>query len=249
MLADWDARKLCQDILARKDIPMTETRKTPNLKKAVLLRLGLGLPIIALIIILPSGKWHYWQGWLYLLTLMVPMFFAFSYLLKNDPALLERRMRMREKEAVQRKVIAASYIYFLVAFIMPGLDVRFGWSNVPPLVSIIADVFVFAGYMIFFWVLMTNSFVSRVVEVDTNQKVISTGPYAIVRHPMYFGVSMMYIASPLALGSYWAMLPAMLIVPLLIARIYNEEQVLLRELPGYEEYIQTVRFRLIPGIW
>jgi len=228
---------------------MTEIRKTTNLKKAVALRAGLGVPIIALIIVLPAGKWDYWQGWMYLLTLFIPMFFIFSYLLKNDPALLERRMRMREKESAQKKIIAFSYIYFLVAFIMPGLDVRFGWSNVPLLVSIIADVFVFIGYMIFFWVLMTNSFLSRIVEVDANQKVISSGPYVIVRHPMYAGVTIMYIASPLALGSYWAILPAMLIVPLLFARIRNEEQVLLRELPGYEEYTQTVRFRLMPGIW
>ena len=223
--------------------------KTKDLIKAVILRAGLGLPILALIIILPAGKWDYWQGWMYLFTLYIPMFFIFSYLLKNDPALLERRMRMREKEAAQRKIIALSYLYFLVAFIMPGFDVRFGWSNVPPLVSIIADVFVFAGYMGFFWVLVTNSFLSRVVEVDANQKVISSGPYAVVRHPMYAAVSIMYIASPLALGSYWAVLPAALIVPLLMARIHNEEQVLRRELPGYGEYTQTVRFRLVPGIW
>jgi protein-S-isoprenylcysteine O-methyltransferase Ste14 len=121
--------------------------------------------------------------------------------------------------------------------------------NVPPIVSIIADVFAFAGYMVFFWVLVTNSFVSRVVEVETNQRVISTGPYAFVRHPMYSGVIIMYLASPVALGSYWALLPAVLIVPLLIARIYNEEQVLLRDLPGYKEYTQLVVFRLIPGIW
>ena len=228
---------------------MKEDMKTNELIKAVILRAGLGLPIMALIFILPAGRWDYWQGWMYLLTLYIPMFFIFSYLLKNDPALLERRMRMREKEAAQRKIIGLSYIYFLVAFIMPGLDVRFGWSNVPPLVSIIADIFVFAGYMGFFWVLMTNSFLSRTVEVDANQKVISSGPYAVVRHPMYAAVSIMYIASPVALGSYWAVLPAMLIVPLLVARIRNEEQVLRRELPGYEEYTQTVRFRLLPRIW
>jgi protein-S-isoprenylcysteine O-methyltransferase Ste14 len=223
--------------------------KTTDLIKAVILRAGLGLPILALIFILPAGRWDYWQGWMYLLTLFIPMFFIFGYLLKNDPALLERRMRMREKEAAQRKIIAVSYLYFLVAFIMPGLDVRFGWSNVPPLVSIIADMFVFAGYMGFFWVLVTNSFLSRTVEVDANQKVVSSGPYAIVRHPMYAAVSVMYIASPLALGSYWAMIPAMLIIPLLIARIGNEEQVLLRDLHGYKEYTQRVCFRLIPGIW
>jgi protein-S-isoprenylcysteine O-methyltransferase Ste14 len=228
---------------------MTETLSTAGLVKTVALRIGLGIPTLALIIILPAGKWGYWQGWMYLFTLFVPMFFVFGYLIKNDPALLERRMHMREKEAAQRKIIALSYLYFLTAFILPGLDVRFGWSNVPPLVSIIADLIVFAGYMIFFWVLKTNSFLSRVVEVDTNQKVISSGPYSLVRHPMYTGVGMMYIASPLALGSYWALIPAILIVPLLVARILNEEQVLLRELEGYGEYVKTTRYRLMPGVW
>jgi protein-S-isoprenylcysteine O-methyltransferase Ste14 len=228
---------------------MTETSFPANLAKAIVLRLLMGIPIMALIIILPAGSWDYWQGWMYLLTLFVPMFFVFGYLLKNDPALLERRMRMREKEAAQRKIIALSYVYFLAAFIIPGLDVRFGWSDVPPLASIVANAFVFAGYMGFVWVLATNSFLSRTVEVDADQKVISSGPYAIVRHPMYTAVSVMYIASPLALGSYWAMLPAVLIVPLLVARIRNEEQVLRRELAGYEEYTNTVRFRLAPGIW
>ncbi len=228
---------------------MTALSKTADLTKTVILRGVLALPVLALIIILPAGKWSYWQGWMYILTLFIPMFFIFSYLLKHDPALLERRMRMREKEATQRKIISLSYIYFLVAFVLPGLDVRFGWSNVPPLVSILANLLVFAGYMVFFWVLVTNSFVSRVVEVEADQRVISSGPYAIVRHPMYAGVSLMYIASPLALGSYWALLPALLIIPLLAARIRNEEEVLLRDLPGYAEYLQKVKYRLLPGIW
>ena len=228
---------------------MTTTNKIPGLGRIVFLRASLALPIMALIIILPAGRWNYWQGWMYILTLFVPMIFIFAYLLKNDPALLERRMRMREKEAVQRKIVSLSYLYFLVAFILPGLDVRFGWSDVPPFVSIIAGVIVFAGYMIFFWVLVTNSFVSRVVEVKSNQRVISAGPYALVRHPMYTGVIIMYLASPVALGSYWGLFPAVLIVPLLIARIYNEEQVLLRDLSGYKEYTQSVVFRLIPGLW
>lgn len=228
---------------------MTTMTKTTNLKRTVAVRAGLGLPIIALIIILPAGKWDYWQGWMYLLTLFIPMFFIFSYLLKNDPALLERRMRMREKESVQRKIAAISWLYFLTAFTLPGLDVRFGWSNVLPWVSITANVIFFAGYMIFFWVLLTNSFLSRVVEVESNQKVISSGPYALVRHPMYAGVIIMYLASPVALGSYWALLPAVLIIPLLTARIRNEEQVLLRDLPGYAEYLQKVKYRLLPNIW
>ncbi len=228
---------------------MTETRMPKGLLTTVILRLLLGLPTITLLVILPSGTWHYWQGWMYLATLFVPMFFVMGYLIRNDPQLLERRMRMREKESAQKKIIAFSYVYFLVAFVLPGLDVRYGWSGVPAMVSVVADLFVFAGYMIFVWVLRTNSFLSRVVEVAEGQKVISTGPYALVRHPMYFGVIIMYLASPLALGSYFAVLPAGLIIPLLLARIRNEEQVLHRELPGYAEYTQKVKYRLLPGVY
>ncbi len=222
---------------------------SPKLLVGVALRIGLGIPFIALIIILPAGTWNYWQGWLYLATLLVPMLGSAVYLFKNDLALLERRLRMREKESAQQKIIGVLGIYFLVAFTLPGFDVRFGWSNVPVWVSILADGLVFAGYMITFWVLTVNSFLSRTVEVDADQKVVSSGPYAIVRHPMYFGVALLYLASPLALGSYWAVLPALMIIPLLVARIRNEEEVLLRELTGYAEYRQKVIYRLMPGIW
>ncbi len=228
---------------------MTAARISPKLVTGVALRIGLGIPFIALIVILPAGTWNYWQGWMYLATLLLPMLGSTVYLFKNDPDLLERRMRMREKEGAQRKIIGVLAIYFLLAFTLPGLDVRFGWSNVPPLVSILADGLVFTGYMITFWVLTVNSFLSRVVEVDVQQTVVTTGPYAIVRHPMYFGVALLYIASPLALGSYWAVLPALMIIPLLAARIRNEEEVLLRELVGYAEYRQTVKYRLLPRVW
>jgi protein-S-isoprenylcysteine O-methyltransferase Ste14 len=228
---------------------MTEKHISADLIKGAILRVGLGLPLIALIIILPAGTWAYWQGWMWMATLLVPLFFIIPYFLIKDPVLLERRMRMREKEAAQQKIVALSYLYFLVAFILPGLDVRFGWSNVPPRVSIIADMFVLVGYMTFVWVLTVNSYLSRTVQVDAGQKVVSTGPYGMVRHPMYAGVIVMYIASPLALGSYWAILPAALVIPLLAARLLNEEQVLLRDLPGYAEYRQKVKYRLLPGIW
>ena len=228
---------------------MTENRPNRDIQKAAFLRVGIGLPMIALFILLPAWRWDYWQGWLYMLILFFPMFFVLAYLLKNDPALLERRMHTREKETAQRRIVGLSLLYFLVVFTMPGFDVRFGWSNVPPWVSLVADVFVFAGYMTFVWTLVTNSYLSRVVEVNAGQKVISTGPYAIVRHPMYAGIIVMYIASPVALGSFWAAIPALFIVPLLVARIRNEEQVLLRDLPGYAEYTQKVKYRLLPGVW
>jgi protein-S-isoprenylcysteine O-methyltransferase Ste14 len=228
---------------------MTEDQSIQAIKKGAYLRVGLALPIFALVIVLPAWKWDYWQGWLYLLILYIPMFFVLYYLLKNDPALLQRRMRMREKESVQRRIIVLSLVYFLVAFSLPGFDVRFGWSNVPAWASLVADVLVLTGYMVFVWVLTINSYLSRVVEVETGQKVVTTGPYAIVRHPMYAGIILMYTASPVALGSFWALIPAVFIVPLLIARIRNEEDVLLRDLPGYAEYTQKVKYRLLPGIW
>lgn len=228
---------------------MNTIKFSPNLLKVAALRIGLGIPLVALIIILPAGAWDYWQGWMYLATIFVPMFFVLAYFIKHDPALLERRLRTREKESAQRKIIALSYLYFLAAFILPGLDVRFGWSNVPGWVSILADMIVFAGYMIFVWVMTVNSYLSRTVEVDADQKVVSDGPYAIVRHPMYFGVSLLYIASPVALGSYWAIIPALVIIPLLVARIRNEEEVLLYELAGYAAYCQKVKYRLLPGVW
>jgi len=228
---------------------MAENQSIQAIKKGAYLRVGLALPIFALVIILPAWKWDYWQGWLYLLILYIPMFFVLYYLLKNDPALLQRRMRMREKESVQRRIIVLSLVYFLVAFSLPGFDVRFGWSNVPAWVSLVADVLVFIGYMTFVWVLMVNSYLSRVVEVEAGQKVVSSGPYAIVRHPMYAGISLMYVATPVALGSFWALIPAVFIVPLLVARLRNEEEVLLRDLPGYAEYTQKVKYRLLPGVW
>ena len=228
---------------------MKTTPISPKLLIGVSLRIGLGIPFIALVILLPAGTWNYWQGWLYLVTLLLPMLGSTVYLFRNDPALLERRMRMREKESAQQKIIGFLGIYFLMAFTLPGFDVRFGWSNVPAWVSLLADGLVLTGYMITFWVLTVNSFLSRTVEVDAEQKVVTTGPYAIVRHPMYFGVALLYIASPLALGSYWAILPALMIIPLLAARIRNEEEVLLRELVGYAEYRQKVKYRLLPGVW
>lgn len=228
---------------------MNDNQPNTELKKTVFLRIGVAVPFVALLIILPSGRWDYWQGWLYLLILFIPMFFVLAYLLKNDPVLLERRMRSREKEAAQRRIIGLFILYFLLVFTLPGFDVRFGWSNMPPWVSLLANGLVLTGYLVFVWVLLTNSYLSRVVEVDAGQKVITTGPYAIVRHPMYAGISLLYIASPVALGSWWALIPALFIIPLLIARIRNEEQVLLHDLPGYEDYIRKVKYRLLPGVW
>jgi protein-S-isoprenylcysteine O-methyltransferase Ste14 len=158
-------------------------------------------------------------------------------------------MKMREREKEQSLIVTLSYPVILLAFILPGLDHRFGWSHVPPAVVILSLLCFLVGYGLFFMVLRQNSFASRVIEVTENQKVISTGIYGIVRHPMYMSILIIYLFSPLALGSYWAVIPALFMIPVLVARINNEEKVLLRDLPGYGEYMQKVKYRFIPKGW
>ena len=220
-----------------------------ELKKMVYARLLVAIPVLFAMFFLPAGTLAYWEAWGYLAILFIPMSFVLNYLLKNEPELLERRMRMREKEAEQKLIIKFSYLYFLLTFLLPGFDKRMGWSNVPAGVVIAADILVLIGYGIFLLVLRENRYASRIIEVEQEQKVIRSGPYAIVRHPLYLGVSLMYILSPLALGSYWAMIPSILIIPILVLRIKNEESVLLRDLKGYPEYMQKTKHRLLPGIW
>lgn len=209
----------------------------------------MAIPVLGLMFFLPAGTFNYWEAWAYLAILFTPMFFVMQYLLKNDPALLERRMRTKEKAGEQSLIIKLSYVYFLVVFLLPGFDKRFGWSNVPIWMILIADTLVLLGYITVIFVFRENSYASRTVEVDQDQKVIDTGPYAIVRHPMYSGLTMLYVLSPLALGSYWALIPAMLIILLIEARILSEEEILAKELAGYTEYQQKVRYRLIPFVW
>lgn len=220
-----------------------------KLIKVVLTRILLVIPIFMLFFFAPAGRWDYWQAWVYIALLVIPMLFAMVYLLKNDPGLLERRMRLREERAEQRQIIGASYIFFLLAFVLPGFDIRFGWSNMPTVVVIAADAAVLIGYLIVFRVMQVNSFASRVIEIASDQKVIDTDVYAVVRHPMYVGAILLYLASPLALGSYWAVIPALGIVPILVARIKDEETALEKDLPGYFEYKQKTKYRLIPFVW
>jgi protein-S-isoprenylcysteine O-methyltransferase Ste14 len=158
-------------------------------------------------------------------------------------------MKFREKEKAQSVIVSLSWIPMFLAFLLPGFDVRLGWSKVATPVVIGAEILVFVGYMMIFFVFRENRFASRVVEVSQGQKVIDTGPYALVRHPMYLGTVIMYVFSPIALGSYWAVIPGVLIIPVLAARLLNEEKVLIRDLPGYAEYMKKVRYHLLPGIW
>jgi protein-S-isoprenylcysteine O-methyltransferase Ste14 len=220
-----------------------------RLTRLVASRVAIFVAVLCGILFLPAGTLAYWQAWVYLGILLVPMSFMLLYLLRNDPALLERRMRMREREPEQKLIVKLSYLVFLAVFLLPGFDRRFGWSHVPVAVVVAADLLVLLGYGLFALVLRENSYASRVIEVEQGQQVISSGPYAIVRHPMYLGTGTMYLMTPLALGSYWALFPALLLIPVLVVRIRNEEQVLADGLPGYREYMKKTRYRLVPGIW
>ena len=220
-----------------------------QLKKKIAVRFGLAGIILAAIFFLSAGTWNYWQAWVYMGVLLVPMCLVVAYFLNKDPELLERRLRTKEKEPEQKAIIKWSYPLFLVAFLLPGFDRRWGWSAVPAWLVIAADIVVLASYGLFSRVMRENRFLSRVVEVDRKQEVVRTGPYAVVRHPMYAAIIPLYFFSPLALGSFWALAPAAFIPLILIARILNEEEVLGRELEGYTEYTRQVKYRLVPGIW
>ncbi len=204
---------------------------------------------LAAVFFLPAGSLDYWHAWVYMGVLLIPMAFVLRYLVRHSPHLLERRMQMRERELTQKRVVGFSAIYFLAAFALPGFDYRWGWSTMPVWVALLADLAVLVGYGLIIRVFVENRYASRTVEVAPGQQVISTGPYAVVRHPMYVGVLVFYLASPIALGSWWAFLPAAVIVPILVVRILNEEQVLERDLPGYREYKVKTKYRLLPGIW
>lgn len=205
--------------------------------------------ILAVMFFWPAGTLQYWPGWAVIIELMVPMFFVALYFLKRSPEFLERRLLMKEKEPEQKAITKLATFLFSVGFLVPGFDFRFGWSHVPLWLIILANVIVLLSYYLVFLSFKENEFGGRTVEIFSGQRVIDTGPYAIIRHPMYAGMIPLYLAIPLALGSYWAIL---FMVPVCISMIYrllNEEKILSRELPGYKEYCEKVHYHLIPYIW
>ena len=205
--------------------------------------------VLGLFILVPAGTINYWQVYVYITVLVVPMIFVLFYFLQNDPIFLERRTRAKEKEKVQIIIQIVFTFILLSGFVIPGFDKRFGWSDIPIYIVIVADIVILFGYLIIFFVFKQNSYASRVVEVEKSQKVISTGLYGFVRHPMYIGVIIMFIPTPVALGSYWGLIPMVTIPLAIVFRILNEEKVLCKDLPGYKEYCQKTRYRLIPFIW
>jgi len=208
------------------------------------------LPVVlGLLTLVPAGTFNFWQVYVYIGILVIPMTFVLCYFLKNDPLFLERRTRSKEKEKEQKVILIFFSFIFFAGFIISGLDKRFSWSDIPADIVLAADLIILSGYLLIFFVFRQNSYASRVVEVDKGQKVITTGLYNFVRHPMYLGVLAMYMPSPVALGSYWGLIP-MAGIPLgIVLRILNEEKVLRRGLPGYAEYCKKTKYRLIPLIW
>jgi len=211
--------------------------------------LALTVVVTGLLLFLPAGSFNYWQAWLFMGVLFIPFIFVVLYLIRNNPDLIERRLRFKEKEAGEKTIIKLSQVVFFIGILVPGFDYRFGWSHVPFWLVIAADIVIFLGYMLIFLTFKENSYASRIVEVEKKQKICTTGPYAIIRHPMYAGIIPMYISVPLALGSYYALIFFVPTIGVVFYRIFDEEKILSKNLKGYREYMKKVKYRLIPGIW
>jgi protein-S-isoprenylcysteine O-methyltransferase Ste14 len=207
---------------------------------------------IAALLFIPAGTLDYWQAWTFLGVYSTASLAITLYLMKNDPKLLERRMRggpAAEKEPTQKVIMLFASAGFIGLLIIPALDNRFGWSHMPPAVALVGDGLLALGWLAIFFVFKENSFTSATIELAPDQKVISTGPYALVRHPMYAGGLVMLAGIPIALGSWWGLLVLVATMPALVWRLLDEEKFLARNLPGYVEYQEKVRYRLIPHVW
>lgn len=208
-----------------------------------------GLFITGALLFVPAGTLMFRSAWLFITLLFTPILIMGIVLLVKNPELLRKRLEMKEREKEQQGVVALSGLLLVASFIIAGLDHRFGWSHVADAVVIVASVTLLVGYALYTEVLRENVYLSRVVEVQEGQHVIDTGLYGIVRHPMYFAVTLLYLAIPLVLGSWWALAVMSPCVLLLMTRIRNEEQVLHQGLPGYTDYTKRVRYRMIPWVW
>lgn len=214
-----------------------------------LIKFFCGALLVGLLIFLPAGTLDYARGWLLMGLLFVPMFLAGLVMLFRSPALLERRLDGKEKQAKQKGVVAFSGLMFIGGFVLAGLDHRFGWSQMPMAVSIAAAVLFLVAYGLYAEVVRENAYLSRTVKVEEGQTVVDTGLYGIVRHPMYMATILLFLMMPLILGSWYALLIFAFYPAIIITRLKDEEELLTRELAGYAEYKQKVRYRIIPFIW
>ena len=220
-----------------------------NPKVKIWLQLAIGIGLLGLAIFLSAGTITYWQAWIYLVVVSVSSVLLVLYTIK-DPVLLEGRTKLAaEQRLIQRVIVLLMAVPIIAAFIIPGLDHRFGWSSVPSWLSIGGDLFIAVSLWLVYLVFKENSFGAATVEVIKDQKVISTGPYAVVRNPMYSCAAIFFVAMAFALGSYWDLIPAVLIMLGFVWRLSDEENLLAQSLPGYKEYRAKVRWHLIPGIF
>lgn len=209
----------------------------------------IGAVLIGLLVFVPAGTIHYRNGWVFMIALFVPMFFAGIVMMAKSPELLRKRLNAREEESEQKQVIALSGLMFLAAFIVAGLNYRFGWIAMPDWAVYAATAVFLLAYIMYAEVLRENEYLSRTVEVQEGQKVIDTGLYGIVRHPMYSATLFLFLAMPLMLGSPISFVIMLLYLPIIGKRMANEEEVLKNGLEGYSEYCERVKFRVIPFIW
>ncbi|MBQ4066705.1 MAG: isoprenylcysteine carboxylmethyltransferase family protein [Clostridia bacterium] len=214
-----------------------------------LLKLTAGLAIVLALIFLPAGTIKFFNGWLFICLLFVPMLILGTVLFIKSPDLLKKRISSKETEKTQKGVIAFSALFFIAGFIVAGLDFRFGWSQLPLWATVAASVILLVSYAFYAEVMRENAYLSRTVEVQEGQKVVDTGLYGIVRHPMYVVTVWLFLSIPLVLGSLWSLLCFLPYVPVIIIRICNEEKVLEAGLNGYSDYKKRVKYRLIPFIW
>lgn len=211
-----------------------------------------GLVFFGIALFVPAGTFRYWQAWVFIAVFMVASIVPGIYLALTDPAALRRRMKAgptAETRPVQRIIMSAVIAMVIAVLVVAALDHRFGWSAVPVWVVVVGDVLVFIGLMFAQLVIIQNAYAAATITVEADQPLVSTGLYGIVRHPMYSGTLVMMVGTPLALGSYWALLAVVTAVPILAARILDEEAAMLDGLAGYAEYRTRVRYRLVPGVW
>jgi len=220
-----------------------------QLFKEAIAKVSAGIVLMALLLFLPAGTVRYPGGWRLMTVLFIPMVIAGFVMMAKNPELLRRRLDAREKESEQKTVVALSGVMFLAGFIAAGLDFRFGWSQMPGWATATGTVLFLLSYLLYAEVLRENAYLSRTIKVQENQKVVDTGLYGVVRHPMYAATIVLFLSMPLVLGSLVCFV-IFLVYPILIAkRIRNEEEVLERELTGYKEYKQRIRWRVIPFLW
>lgn len=214
-----------------------------------IIKIILGILLVGLLIFLPAGTLNYFNGWLLCGILFIPMFIAGVIMMIKSPELLKRRLSAKEKIGEQKIVILLSLLMFICGFVLAGLDFRFGWIKLPNFVSIIGSILFIIAYLLYAEVLRENVYLSRTIEVSENQKVIDTGLYSIVRHPMYMATVILFLSMPLVLGSIISFIVFLIYPFIIIKRLKNEEEFLEKELKGYKEYKEKVKYRLIPFIW